>query len=446
MGLFHQSTPDHRGNEVRDGGLTMKTYVFKLPDIGEGTAEAEVAAWRVRVGESVTEDQPLVDMMTDKATVEITSPVSGVVTAVHASVGEMTPVGGRLITFALGGALAEAEVETHTVAAALAAPVAQQGSAGSAVSAADTVTMRPIAAPAVRRRARQLGLSLKWVHGSGPRGRILHQDLDAHISESGVSAAAAVVSVSSPEGAVPPVFQQRSGAPFEEVRIVGLRRKIAEKMQLSKRTIPHFSYIEEVDVTELERLREHLNATRAADCPKLTPLPFLIRALVCVLPRFPQINAHFDEATSVVRRYRAIHVGIATQVPGGLMVPVVRDAETLGIWAAAREIARLADAARKSKATLSELSGSTITLTSLGPLGGLAATPVINAPEVAIIGPNRIIERPVFVGERVVARKVMNLSSSFDHRIVDGYDAATFIQKMKELLENPAMLFMDREG
>ena len=290
---------------------------------------------------------------------------------------------------------------------------------------------KPVASPAVRERAHELGIELQYVTGSGPAGRITHQDLDAYIEKGG-------------RGAVPARstgYAPRDG--IEEIKVIGLRRKIAEKMQDAKRRIPHFAYVEEIDMTELESLRAHLNATKRPDQPKLNVLPFLMRALVKVLPDYPQINARFDDDAGVVHRYAAVHIGIATQTANGLIVPVVKHAEARDVWDSALEVARVASLARDNKASKDDLTGSTITITSLGTLGGVVTTPVINHPEVAIIGPNAIIERPVVRNGQVVVRKMMNLSSSFDHRVVDGYDAAEFIQRIKALLEHPATLFMD---
>jgi 2-oxoisovalerate dehydrogenase E2 component (dihydrolipoyl transacylase) len=289
---------------------------------------------------------------------------------------------------------------------------------------------KPLASPAVRRRAEDLGVKLSLVHGTGPANQITHEDLDAFIAGE-----------SQPAQRAGPALARRTAV--EEVKVIGLRRAIARQMQESKRRIPHFAYIEEVDMTELEDLRLHLNATRRSDQPKLTVLPFLMRALVRVLPDYPQINARFDDEAGVLHRYSAVHAGVATQTANGLVAPVVRHAEALDIWAAALEIARVAELARSGKGSKDDLSGSTITITSLGPLGGVATTPVINHPEVAIIGPNKIIERPVVRDGHIAVRKMMNLSSSFDHRVVDGYDAAEFIQKVKAMLEHPATLFMD---
>jgi 2-oxoisovalerate dehydrogenase E2 component (dihydrolipoyl transacylase) len=429
----------------------MGRYVFKLPDVGEGTAEAEIVDWHVKVGDVVEEDALVVDVMTDKATVELTAPVSGKVTATHGDVGAMAAVGGPLIEFEVEGegnaaaedgneeasapqpepeAQAETESEPAPQPEPKPEPVAKPDPKQQPAIATRAAGDKPLASPAVRNRAHELGVSLQYVPGSGPAGRITHQDLDAYVASGGR------VGASAGGG-----YAERHGV--HEEKVIGLRRKIAEKMQISKRNIPHFAYVEEVDVTELEALRQHLNANRSDGQPKLTLLPFLMRAMVQAIPDFPQVNAIFDEDAGVLHTHEAVHMGIATQTPNGLMVPVVRHAEALDLWQAATEVSRLAAAARDGKAKREELSGSTITLTSLGPLGGVAATPVINHPEVAIIGPNRIIERPVVRDGQVVVRKVMNLSSSFDHRIVDGYDAAAFIQRIKGLLEHPATLFMD---
>jgi len=436
----------------------MGRFVFKLPDVGEGTAEAEIVAWHVAVGDTIHEDQHLVDVMTDKATVEMTSPVTGKVISLHGEPGSMAPVGAPLVVLDVEGAgnekptagngvttpakngkaapppapKLEGEKKPPPVAKPVpAAPVAQKTEAP---AAAPAIVPRkpgdkPLASPAVRQRAQDLGIHLQFVAGSGPAGRISHADLDAYVARG------------TPAARVPSALVERHGE--EEIKIIGLRRKIAEKMQESKRRIPHYAYVEEVDMTELEALRAHLNATKRADQPKLTLLPFLMRALVRILPEFPQINARFDDDAGVVHRFAPVHIGIATQTPNGLIVPVVRHAEARDLWDAAAEVARLAAATRDGKATREELSGSTITITSLGPLGGVVTTPVINHPEVAIIGPNAIIERPVVHNGHIAVRKMMNLSSSFDHRVVDGYDAAQFIQRIKALLQHPSMMFMD---
>jgi 2-oxoisovalerate dehydrogenase E2 component (dihydrolipoyl transacylase) len=428
----------------------MGQYFFKLPDVGEGTAEAEIAAWHVKVGDMVKEDQHLVDIMTDKAVVEIPSPVAGKITALNGEAGEMRPVGSVLIELEVEGTgnakpgaakpapepaiakppepKAEPKAEPKPAAAAPAPAAREAAKPAFATRAAGD---KPLASPAVRKRAWDLGIDLQFVPGAGPAGRIGHADLDAFIAAGGSTAL----------GNGPVRDAKRDGV--EEVKVIGLRRKIAEKMQEAKRRIPHFSYIEEVDVTALEELRQHLNATRKADRPKLTILPFLIKAMTRALPDFPQINARYDDDAGIVHRHAGVHMGIATQTPTGLVVPVIAHAEALDVWGAASEIARLAAAARDGKATRDELSGSTITITSLGAMGGLASTPVINRPEVAIVGVNKMIERPVVRDGQIVIRKIMNLSASFDHRVVDGWDAAEFIQRIRGLLEQPATLFMD---
>ena len=442
----------------------MGRYVFKLPDVGEGTAEAEIVAWHVKVGDKIEEDQQLVDVMTDKATVEMTSPVTGVVVSLHGTPGEMATVGAPLVELDVEGAgnvnaSASAKIEKKPPSPEqkaqapsvtkpapekqtnkqelkeISLPPSSRGEGTPKSSQAPAFATRapgtkPLASPAVRERAEELGIRLQYVPGSGPAGRIEHGDLDNYIASGGKTAVA-------PAGS----HAQREGT--EEIKVIGLRRKIAEKMQESKRRIPHFTYVEEVDMTELEDLRAYLNKTRRHGQPKLTLLPFLMRGLVRLLPSYPQINARFDDDSGVVHRHAAVHIGIATQTANGLIVPVVRHAEALDVWQAATEVARLAALTREGKASRDDLSGSTITITSLGALGGVVTTPVINHPEVAIIGPNAIVERPVVRGGQIVVRKMMNLSSSFDHRVVDGYDAAEFIQKLKALMEHPAALFMD---
>lgn len=396
----------------------MANYVFKLPDIGEGIAEAELVQWYVKPGDTVAEDQPLADVMTDKATVELTSPVSGTIVAIHGEVGQLRQIGSALVEFALEGE-APAEPSAEETAEETLPPVAATPEPAAPASA----TTRPKASPLVRRLAKQAGVRLEEVMGSGPYGRIRRPDFEAHVA-----------------GLRQPQAAPASADEFTEVKLVGLRRKIAEKMEISARRIPHFAYVEEVDLTALETARAQLNARYGNDRPKLTLLPFFIQALVRVLPQFPQINATYDDETGIVRRYTPVHAGIATQTDNGLIVPVVRNAQTLGLWDLAEEIARLAAAARDGTAKRDELSGSTITITSLGTLGGIATTPVINHPEVAIIGPNRLVERPVVRGGAIEIRKMMNISSSFDHRVVDGYDAARFIGEVKALLEAPTLL------
>lgn len=416
----------------------MSLYIFRLPDIGEGVAEAEIVAWHVKVGQRLEEEQKLVDVMTDKATVEMTSPVAGRITALHGEIGQMLAVGAPLVEVDRGeeGAIEPPAPAPAAVEAERPKPQVRRDAAPGAAPIAPAFSTRPLgeaplATPATRRRAFELGIPLQFVAGSGPAGRITPHDLDAYIAHGG----AGVVQSAGPAA--------RSGV--TETKILGLRRKIAEKMQESKRRIPHFSYVEEFDMTELEALRRDLNENRTAERPKLTPLPFLMRALVKLLPEFPSVNARFDDDANILRVYDGIHIGIATQTPGGLMVPVVRHVETLDLWDCARALARVTAAARDGSARREELTGSTITLTSLGAIGGISATPVINHPEVAIIGPNKLVERPVIVNGQVVIRTMMNVSSSFDHRIVDGYDAARFIQGLKRLIERPALLFLDQK-
>jgi 2-oxoisovalerate dehydrogenase E2 component (dihydrolipoyl transacylase) len=437
----------------------MGRFVFKLPDVGEGIAEAEVVSWHIAVGSMVAEDDPLVDVMTDKATVEIPSPRAGRVLAITGDPGDKVRVGAELLVLDVdndeaalpqdeaaspGAAVAPLAAPTIPIPAASAGPLlaakkarrTPQASAREKIEApvasARPTVAKPLASPAVRRRAHELGIALQFIPGTGPAGRIGHADLDAYIASGG----SAAVLASRPAGSA-----RLEG--IEAIKIIGLRRRIAERMQESKRRIPHYSYVEELDVTTLEELRAHLNARHGADRPRLTLLPFLIRALVCAIPRFPQINALFDDEAGIVRRHAALHIGIATQTPQGLMVPVVRHAEALDLWEVASEISRLAAATRDGTAARDELSGSTLTITSLGPIGGIVTTPVVNHPEVAIIGVNRIVERPVARGGQIVIRKMMNLSSSFDHRVVDGWEAAQFVQELKGLLEQPASLFVE---
>lgn len=404
----------------------MGTHVFKLPDIGEGIAESEIALWRVAVGDTIREDQPLVDMLTDKAAVEIPSPVGGIVRELRGQVGEKVAVGSALVVI-------ETADHAPSPLAGASAPVTQQWISSEAAlpspptpstQAEGARTCTVAAAPTVRKKARELGIDLAAVIGTGPSGRVLHEDLARHMSP---KPAAAMASVDDDD--------------VETIKLVGLRRKIAEAMQRSAQRIPHFAYVEEVDVTELEALRVKLNETHK-DRPRLTLLPFLIQALVRGIVRFPQVNATFDDEAGVISRHRALHVGVATQTPNGLVVPVLRHAQRLNLWERAGEIRRLAEAARSGKAKREELSGSTLTITSLGALGGIVTTPIINAPEVAIIGVNKMVERPVVRAGRIDVRWMMNLSSSFDHRIVDGHDAASFIQRVKAQLEHPATLFI----
>jgi len=426
--------------------MTMGIYVIKTPDIGEGIAEVELVAWHVQPGDAVLEDQIVADLMTDKATVEVPSPVAGRVVALGGALGQLIAVGAELIRIEVqgaGNAVAQAAAPTKArppaAAAKPAAPVPAPGTPvkspppelAAATPAAQRPGERPIASPAVRRRAWDLGIELQFVPGSGGAGRILHEDLDAFVARAGSTSTAGAG----------PAYAERDDE--QAVPVIGLRRKIAQKMQLSKRSIPHFTYVEEIDMTELEALRARLNEKAGAERPRLTFLPFLMRAIVLAVREFPQINARFDDAAGVVTRHGAVHIGIATQTDNGLMVPVLRHAEARDLWSGAAEIARLAEAARTGKATREELGGSTITITSLGAIGGIVSTPVINHPEVAIVGVNRMVERPMMRGGAIVPRLMMNLSSSFDHRVVDGLHGAQFVQSLRGYLECPATLFVE---
>ncbi len=425
-------------------------HVFKLPDVGEGTAEAELVGWHVKVGDAVQEDQILAEVMTDKATVELTSPVSGVVVALHGEAGQQIAVGGPLVSFKVEGkgnvaeAPAAAPAPVAKAEKTAPAPVAAPAAKPAAAPKADAKPVpaltgrqpgeRPLASPAVRNRARDLGIDLVFVPGSGPAGRIEHADLDAFVARGGTIAPATASGGS--------LYAKAEGT--HEVRIIGLRRKIAEKMAESVRRIPHITYVEDIDMTAVEELRAHLNAqNKGTGKPKLNVLPFIARAIVVALKDQPNINATYDDEAGVLTQHNAVHLGIAAQTPNGLMVPVVRHAEARDAYDTAEEIARVSGAAKDGSAKREELSGSTITITSLGTLGGVVHTPIINHPEVAIVGPNKIEERVVVRNGQMVVRKMMNLSSSFDHRIVDGHDAAVFVQKIKTLLENPATLWMN---
>lgn len=428
----------------------MGIHIIKMPDIGEGIAEVELVKWYVAVGDEVGEDQTLADVMTDKAMVEIPSPVVGRVVALGGTPGQVLAVGAELIRLEVAGDgnLREASRPVPMEAAPAPAPKAEapKPEAAPAPRRPEADLPRdderpasrpapgspPLASPAVRQHAWDLGIELRFLTGSGQGGRILHGDLEAYVQQR--------------DAGLPPAtggsgLAKRSGE--ERIPLIGLRRKIAEKMQAAKRHIPHFTYVEEVDVTELEALRATLNQRWQERRAHLTLLPFLARALVVAVRDFPQMNARFDEDSSTVTRYGAVHLGIATQGEQGLAVPVVRHAEALDLWGCAQEVARLATAVRGGKAGRDELSGSTLTISSLGPLGGIASTPIINHPEVAIIGVNRIVERPAFRHGLVVPRKLMNLSASFDHRLIDGQDAASFIQAVRQLLEQPATLFLE---
>ena len=434
----------------------MGVRSIKMPDVGEGVAEAEIVEWAVKVGDLVREDQVVAAVMTDKATVEIPTPVAGSVLALGGGVGDVLAVGSELIRIDAPGlpdALLPAAPESRRQQQELppppsAKPYAAEPAPRPALveppppepqararrsvepqtAAPRPLGGKPLAAPAVRLKAREAGVDLRFVHGSGPAGRISHEDLDTYIAR-------------------PPEPSKRSGrAPnetVETIKVVGMRRRIAENIAELARRIAHFSYVEEVDVTALEELRAALNAHASEQRPKLTLLPFLILGIVKAVGEFPQINAHYDDENEIITRFGAVHIGVATQTRNGLMVPVVRHAETLSLRECAREMRRVSEAARLGAAARDELSGSTITLTSLGALGGIVSTPIINRPEVAIVGVNKIVAKPVWRDGAFVPRKVMNLSSSFDHRVVDGYDAATFIQRVRVLIEAPATLFIE---
>jgi 2-oxoisovalerate dehydrogenase E2 component (dihydrolipoyl transacylase) len=444
----------------------MARFTFKLPDIGEGIAEAEIVTWHVKVGDRVEEDQGLADMMTDKATVEMESPVAGTVIELAGEVGDQVPIGAALVVIETDAAEGEAEAAEQIAAetpgaaeagvpdaapmetAAAPAPPGGEGQPqaeapvvlASAVPEPEIETPAPeaaplptgerekssvLASPAVRARAADLGVDLAQVKPA-EGDRIRHADLDAFLR------------YGSGQGYHAP--HASNARPDEPIKVIGMRRRIAENMAASKRAIPHFTYVDEIDVTALEAMRADLNDNRGSR-PKLTMLPLLIVAICKSIPQFPMINARYDDEAGVVTRHGAIHLGMATQTDAGLMVPVIRDAQDLNVWQLATEIARLAEAARTGKAKVEELSGSTLTITSLGPLGGIATTPVINRPEVAIIGPNKIVERPIFQGDEIVRAKLMNLSISCDHRVVDGWDAASYVQALKKYLETPVLLF-----
>ncbi|TKJ88447.1 branched-chain alpha-keto acid dehydrogenase subunit E2 [Pseudomonas koreensis] len=423
----------------------MGTHVIKMPDIGEGIAEVELSQWHVKVGDLVVEDQVLADVMTDKAMVDIPSPVHGKVIALGGQPGEVMAVGSVLISIEVEGAgnlkesAAPAAVKETPVAPKVEAVVESKPAPAAPRPAAvcqgpmvaREADERPLASPAVRKHALDLGIQLRLVRGSGPAGRVLHEDLEAYLAQGQSNASAPVAAA----------YAQRNEE--EQIQVIGMRRKIAQRMQDATQRAAHFSYVEEIDVTAIEELRAHLNEKHGASRGKLTLLPFLVRALVVALRDFPQMNARYDDEAQVITRLGAVHVGVATQSDVGLMVPVVRHAEARSLWDSATEISRLANAARNGKASRDELSGSTITLTSLGALGGIVSTPVLNLPEVAIVGVNKIVERPMVVKGQVVIRKMMNLSSSFDHRVVDGMDAALFIQAIRGLIEQPATLFVE---
>jgi 2-oxoisovalerate dehydrogenase E2 component (dihydrolipoyl transacylase) len=426
--------------------IDMARVPFRLPDIGEGIAEAEIVTWHVQVGDMVEEDQPIADMMTDKATVEMAAPVTGRIVELAGHVGDNIPIGSTLAVFETedeasaeatapaGAAPAEAAPVDAKVAPRMPAPGAHPSPQIETPPVAVASGGRKVlASPAVRQRAKDLGVDLAQVQPASGE-RVKHGDLDAYLKYAGGGSAPA---------AAPARAAIVAGADeIEEIKVAGLRRRIAENMAEAKRRIPHFAYVEELDVTAVEALRQQLNADRG-DRPKLTMLPFLIRAIARAAAEFPMVNARYDDEAGIVNRHSAVHLGMATQTDAGLSVPVIRDAQARDVWGLAAEIVRLADATRRGKATREELSGSTITLTSLGALGGIVSTPVINRPEVAIVGVNRLVERPVVIEGRIEVRKMMNLSSSFDHRVVDGMDAARFIQAVRRRIEVPALLFAE---
>lgn len=435
----------------------MAERIIKLPDVGEGIAEAELVEWHVKVGDVVREDDLLAAVMTDKATVEIPSPVEGEVTWVGAEVGDTVAIGSAIVKLKVAGdVLAAEEAPVEAVGEPLAPPAPEPAAVPAAASPAPAlqpvpkpvqpvvksagaprpampaprraVGEKPLASPAVRLKAREAGIDLRQVPGTGPAGRVTHEDIDAFL-------------LRGPEPLHAPGLVEKSAV--TDIKVVGLRRRIAEKMALSKSRIPHITIVEEVNVSPLEDLRATLNKKPTPERPKLTLLPFLMRAMVKAIAEQPNLNALYDDEAGIIHQHAGINIGIATQTPSGLIVPVVKHAEARDIWGCGIELSRIAERARDGTATRDELTGSTITITSLGALGGIATTPVINHPEVAIIGVNKMVVRPVWDGTTFVPRKMMNLSSSFDHRVIDGWDAAVFVQRLKELLENPAMLFVD---
>ena len=400
----------------------MSEYIFKLPDLGEGTVESEIGEWNVKVGDKVAEDAIVGTMMTDKAAVELNSPVAGIVKSLAGEPGDMIAVGAPLVIFETDADAAVTEKPSEAPAA------AAVEKAPAAVPSSPAKNGKVMTSPAIRRKAREAGIDLSTVQGSGAGGRILRKDFEQFLASLG-------------DGPTPsPIAKATTKA--EETRVIGLRRVIAERMSEANREVPHFSYVEEIDITELESLRQHLNSSKTDKADHLTLLPFLGLALVRALKSFPQCNTTYDKERNVLLRHEAVHLGVATQTPDGLKVPVVKHAESRTIDSLSAEIKRVAEAARNNSAARDELSGSTITITSLGKLGGIVSTPVINLPEVAIIGVNRAVERPMVVDGQIAIRRMMNLSSSFDHRFVDGYDAAAMIQQIKEMLEHPATVFM----
>lgn len=418
----------------------MARKAFKLPDIGEGVVEGEVVTWHVEVGASVSEDDSIVDIMTDKSTVTIPSPYSGVIVALHGEVGDMVAVGAVLVEFESEGevddsppapeepGVEEAPDGVETPALPVRKPEAPPAITPPPVAKVPITPSGPVlASPAVRRRARESGVDLGALKGTGPGGRVQQSDLDAYLATGGSSSSA-------------PKQVSRNGT--TEIKVVGLRRKIAEQMVRSKRAIPHFSYFEEIDITELEALRQLLNSSRGEEQPKLTYLPFIMMALSKAFIRHEKCNAIYDEESGVVIQHEAVNLGIATQTDKGLFVPVVKHAESMDVWQAASEMQRVTGSARDGSATLEDLTGSTFTITSLGREGGLGATPIINHPEVGILGIHKARDMPVVRGGSIEIRRIMNVSSSWDHRVVDGADGAALVQDLKRMIEHPSLIFM----
>jgi len=410
----------------------MSEHIFKLPDLGEGTVESEIGEWFIKVGDFVEEETIVGTMMTDKAAVELASPISGTVVKLAGEPGDVIAVGAALVVYESDGEAAPAAEEKvaapEPVPNAASEPAPTQLTEPAAAHAATQPHARVMTSPAVRRRAKEAGIDLSLVAGTGPGGRIQRKDFDNYLKSRATGTP--IVSSATPSTAV------------KEIKVIGLRRIIAERMSKSKREIPHFAYVEEIDITELEALRKHLNSRRDDSSERLTLLPFLGLALIRALKEFPQCNSTYDKDRNMLLQHEAVHLGVATQTPDGLKVPVIKHAEMKDIDALAAEIRRLTQAARDNSATKSDLTGGTITITSLGKLGGIASTPVINLPEVGIIGVNRAVERPMVFNGQIAVRLMMNLSSSFDHRFVDGYDAAAMIQRIKGLLEHPATIFL----
>ncbi len=406
----------------------MSELIFKLPDLGEGTVESEIGEWFIKVGDFVEEETVIGTMMTDKAAIELSSPVTGTVTKLAGEPGDIVAVGAALVVFETDSDTAIAVVEEKVEAAAV--DTAPRKVPAPAVPTAETNDNhgRVMASPAIRRRAKEAGIDLGSIPGSGPGGRIQRQDFDNYLKSHATG--------------MPVVYPATPSTAVKEIKVIGLRRIIAERMARSKQEIPHFAYVEEIDITELEALRKHLNNNNSNPAERLTLLPFLALALIRALKEFPQCNSTYDKDRNVLLQHEAVHLGVATQTPDGLKVPVVKHAEMKDINGLAAEIRRLTEAARDNSATKSDLTGGTITITSLGKLGGIASTPVINLPEVGIIGVNRAVERPMVFNGQIAVRLMMNLSSSFDHRFVDGYDAAAMIQRIKEMLEHPATIFL----